>query len=72
MGHYKSNVRDIEFNLFEVLDLEKVLATGEFGELDADSVREMLQRPRGWPRSAGRSLRRNRSPSADLRPERTW
>ena len=42
MGHYKSNVRDLEFNLFEVLDLEKVLATGEFGDLDADSVREML------------------------------
>ena len=28
MGHYKSNVRDLEFNLYEVLDLEKVLATG--------------------------------------------
>ncbi|MDT5188047.1 MAG: hypothetical protein QOI28_298 [Mycobacterium sp.] len=42
MGHYKSNVRDLEFNLFEVLDLEKVLATGEFGDLDAESVREML------------------------------
>ncbi|BBY27505.1 acyl-CoA dehydrogenase [Mycolicibacterium sediminis] len=42
MGHYKSNVRDLEFNLFEVLDLEKVLAGGEFGDLDADSVREML------------------------------
>ena len=42
MGHYKSNVRDLEFNLFEVLDLEKVLATGEFGDLDGESVREML------------------------------
>jgi alkylation response protein AidB-like acyl-CoA dehydrogenase len=42
MGHYKSNVRDLEFNLFEVLDLEKVLATGEFGDLDGESVRQML------------------------------
>ena len=42
MGHYKSNVRDLEFNLFEVLDLEKVLVTGEFGDLDGESVREML------------------------------
>ena len=42
MSHYKSNVRDLEFNLFEVLNLEKVLATGEFGDLDAESVREML------------------------------
>ena len=43
MGHYKSNVRDLEFNLFEVLALEKVLATGEFGDLDAPSVREMIR-----------------------------
>jgi hypothetical protein len=42
LGHYKSNVRDLEFNLFEVLDLEKALATGEFGDLDAESVRQML------------------------------
>ncbi|MCW2732830.1 MAG: acyl-CoA dehydrogenase [Mycobacterium sp.] len=42
MGHYKSNVRDLEFNLFEVLQLEKVLATGEFGDLDAASIRDML------------------------------
>ena len=42
MGHYKSNVRDLEFNLFEVLHLEKALATGEFGDLDGESVRQML------------------------------
>jgi alkylation response protein AidB-like acyl-CoA dehydrogenase len=42
MGHYKSNVRDLEFNLFEVFDLEKALATGEFGDLDSESVRQML------------------------------
>ena len=42
MGHYRSNVRDLEFNLFEVLDLEKVLASGSFGDLDGNSVREML------------------------------
>ncbi|AGB20633.1 acyl-CoA dehydrogenase [Mycobacterium sp. JS623] len=42
MGHYRSNVRDLEFNLFEVLHLEKALATGGFGDLDGESVREML------------------------------
>lgn len=42
MGHYKSNVRDLEFNLFEVLELDKALASGEFGDLDGDSVRQML------------------------------
>jgi alkylation response protein AidB-like acyl-CoA dehydrogenase len=43
MGHYMSNVRDLEFNLFEVLNLEKALATGEFGDLDGESVRQMLE-----------------------------
>jgi alkylation response protein AidB-like acyl-CoA dehydrogenase len=43
MGHYRSNVRDLEFNLFEVLDLEKALATGEFGDLDGATVRQMLE-----------------------------
>ena len=42
MGHYKSNVRDLEFNLFETLSLEQVLADEAFGDLDGDSVREML------------------------------
>jgi alkylation response protein AidB-like acyl-CoA dehydrogenase len=42
MGHYKSNVRDLEFNLFEVLGLEQVLADEAFGDLDGDAVREML------------------------------
>jgi alkylation response protein AidB-like acyl-CoA dehydrogenase len=42
MGHYKSNVRDLEFNLFEVLSLDKALAGGAFGDLDGDSVRQML------------------------------
>jgi alkylation response protein AidB-like acyl-CoA dehydrogenase len=42
MGHYKSNVRDLEFNLFETLGLEKVLADEAFGDLDGESVREML------------------------------
>ncbi|MCH9669497.1 MAG: acyl-CoA dehydrogenase [Actinomycetia bacterium] len=42
MGHYKSNIRDLEFNLFEILSLEKVLASGSFGDLDGESVRQML------------------------------
>jgi alkylation response protein AidB-like acyl-CoA dehydrogenase len=42
MSHYKSNVRDLAFNLFEVLGLDAVLDSGEFGDLDGDSVRQML------------------------------
>ena len=30
MGHYKSNLRDIEFNLFEVFGADKALGSGPF------------------------------------------
>ncbi|QTJ67936.1 acyl-CoA dehydrogenase [Rhodococcus sp. ZPP] len=42
MGHYKSNVRDLEFNLFEVYGLDAVLDSGAFGDLDGDTVRTIL------------------------------
>ncbi|BDT89515.1 acyl-CoA dehydrogenase [Nocardia cyriacigeorgica] len=42
MGHYKANLRDIEFNLFEVLGLDKLLDTGAYGDLDSETVREIL------------------------------
>jgi alkylation response protein AidB-like acyl-CoA dehydrogenase len=42
LGHYIANVRDIEFNLFEVLNLGDVLASGGYGELDVDTARTML------------------------------
>ena len=42
MGHYKANVRDVEFNLFEVLGLEKALTAGEFSGLESEDVRSML------------------------------
>ena len=42
MGHYKSNVRDQVFNLFEVLGVDKALGQGEYADLDADVAAEML------------------------------
>ncbi len=42
MGHYIPNVRDIEFNLFEVLNLSQALDAGGYGDLDTDTVRTML------------------------------
>jgi alkylation response protein AidB-like acyl-CoA dehydrogenase len=42
MGHYKSNLRDIEFNLFEVLRRQDVLGAPPFGELDEETVRGIL------------------------------
>ena len=42
MGHYKSNIRDIEFNLFEVLGLGELLDSGAYGDLDSETVRNIL------------------------------
>ncbi|KAA8890960.1 acyl-CoA dehydrogenase [Nocardia colli] len=42
MGHYKSNVRDLEFNLFEVLGLGSIIDGDAYGDLDTDTVKEML------------------------------
>ncbi|HEX8081291.1 MAG TPA: acyl-CoA dehydrogenase [Jatrophihabitans sp.] len=46
MGHYKSNLRDIEFNLFEVLGTGDRLGVGPFDELDADTARGILHEVR--------------------------
>jgi alkylation response protein AidB-like acyl-CoA dehydrogenase len=43
MGHYRSNLRDIEFNLFEVLDRKQVLGSTPYAELDPDTARSVLQ-----------------------------
>ncbi|NUT33626.1 MAG: acyl-CoA dehydrogenase [Hamadaea sp.] len=42
MGHYRSNVRDLRFMLFEVLGLGERLGTGRFPELDQATVEQML------------------------------
>ncbi|WP_433082025.1 acyl-CoA dehydrogenase [Dactylosporangium sp. CA-052675] len=42
MTHYKSNLRDLEFNLFEVFGVEKVLGQGPYGDIDVDTARSIL------------------------------
>ncbi len=42
MGHYKSNVRDQVFNLFEVFGVDKALGEGNFTDLDRETAEEML------------------------------
>jgi alkylation response protein AidB-like acyl-CoA dehydrogenase len=42
VSHYKSNIRDIEFNLFEVLGRDEVLGQGPFEEIDPDTARAIL------------------------------
>ena len=42
MGHYKSNIRDLEFNLFEVFQVQQRLGTGVFEQSDEDTARGVL------------------------------
>ena len=42
MSHYKSNIRDIEFNLFEVLKRDEILGEGPFADVDAETARSIL------------------------------
>jgi len=43
MGHYKSNVRDLEFNLFEVFGRAEILGSGPFADVDEDIARSILE-----------------------------
>ncbi|MFF3670063.1 acyl-CoA dehydrogenase [Microtetraspora malaysiensis] len=42
MGHYKSNIRDLEFNLFEVFGRGEILGGGPFQDIDEDTARSIL------------------------------
>src|SRR6202167_6260813 len=42
MSHYKSNLRDIEFNLIEVLRRQDLLGQAPYSELDEETVRGIL------------------------------
>ena len=42
MGHYKSNLRDIEFNLFEVFGRADIMGTGPYADMDVDTARSVL------------------------------
>ncbi len=42
MGHYRSNLRDLEFNLFEVFRVDQHLGTGPFAQMDVETARGVL------------------------------
>ena len=42
MGHYKSNLRDLEFTLFEVLRVQERMGVGPYTEMDRDSAHQLL------------------------------
>ena len=46
MGHFKSNLRDIEFNLFEVLNRQELLGAEPYPEVDEVTARGILDEVR--------------------------
>jgi alkylation response protein AidB-like acyl-CoA dehydrogenase len=42
VSHFKSNLRDIEFNLFEVFGVDEVMGQGPYEEIDAETARSIL------------------------------
>nr|MDT0661887.1 acyl-CoA dehydrogenase [Micromonospora sp. DSM 115978] len=42
MTHYKSNVRDLEFNLFEVFGADRAFGQEPYSDLDVDTARSIL------------------------------
>jgi alkylation response protein AidB-like acyl-CoA dehydrogenase len=42
VSHYKSNLRDIEFNLFELFEADSYLGSGPFAAVDGDQARMLL------------------------------
>jgi len=43
VSHYKSNLRDIEFNLYEVLGTNERLGQGPYADMDMDTARNVLR-----------------------------
>ena len=66
MSHYKSNVRDQVFNLFEVFGLDKALGEGEYADLDADTVKRNARRD--GPAGRGPVAESFAEPTATRRP----
>jgi alkylation response protein AidB-like acyl-CoA dehydrogenase len=42
VSHYKTNIRDIEFNLFEVLGRDEILGQGPFEAIDGETARSII------------------------------
>ncbi|WBB96944.1 acyl-CoA dehydrogenase [Solwaraspora sp. WMMA2080] len=42
MTHYKSNLRDLEFNLFEVFGADRTFGQAPYADLDVDTARSIL------------------------------
>ena len=69
MSHYKSNLRDIVFNLFEVLGRDEVLGQGPYEEMDHDTAVAVLTEieHRRTTKLAASYVDADRSPRSSIR-----
>ena len=51
MTHYKSNLRDLQFNLFEVFEADRAFGQAPYEEIDAETARERCEEVRQFIRS---------------------
>src|SRR6202142_771050 len=78
MGHYKSNLRDIEFNLFEVLRRQDLLGSEPYPALDEETVRGILDAGNrlaggpSFPNVLGQIGTAEQRRFAELAVERKW
>ncbi len=56
MTHFKSNLRDIEFNLFEVFGRQRLLGSAPHDELDEETAQEDSRRGRAAGDRADRGV----------------
>ena len=47
MGHYTADLRDLEFNLFEVHGAQERMGSGPFAQMDEETAREVLRGVKG-------------------------
>ena len=62
MGHFKSNLRDLEFNLFEVFRVQDRLGTAPFDGVDDDTARGVLTELNALRHRPARGVVRRRRP----------
>ncbi len=43
MGHFRSNLRDLEFNMFEVHGIGEYLGKGKWADMDEDTARDIIR-----------------------------
>ena len=69
MSHFKSNLRDVEFNLFELFNRQDILGQGPFAEIDTETAQSILVEVDRLSREdLAAVLRRGRPQPAGLRP----